>query len=299
MSIFASKGSPSTENELRDFTRETLRRWIGEMDAGRIPVRIPRLRGVMRLLPGKVFHLHPELFIQLSGVTVFEFPEEKIRVGPGEICLVPRGMPHFERVRAWQGPFANLVFMFAREGYFHLAHEKPRGVPVGVVGSSIGKIGPGVVALLDEAAELAHSSGSARLIGLKGLMLAHLSLLLAALEGSSAPSRREPFKVTQARHWVIQLLADPDLSVARLARELQCSADYLSQLFRKTTGGTLQAYINGQRLMRAQVLLENSTLNIAEVSEAAGFRDPSYFSRAFRRWAGSTPRETRRGVHGG
>jgi len=84
--------------------------------------------------------------------------------------------------------------------------------------------------------------------------------------------------------------------VAGLARQLQCSADYLSQLFRKTTGSTLQGYINRQRLARAHELLEMSSLNVAEVSQAAGFRDPGYFSRAFRRWAGVSPKEVRRGA---
>jgi AraC-like DNA-binding protein len=299
VSFTASFETLSTEESLRDFTRRTLHHWINEIDGGRIPIKIPRLRGTMRLLPDKVFHLHPELFLQLSGVTLFHFPEETLRVGPGEICVVPRGMPHSERVRAWRGPFANLVFMYAREAFFHLALEKPRGRPSGTIGSPVGKIGRGGIALLDEAAELAHSGGSARALGLKGLMLAHLSLLLTALEGGSPPALKEPFKVTQARQWVIQLLADPGLSVSRLSRELQCSPDYLSHLFRKTTGSTLQSYINGQRLIRARELLETSALNIAQVSQAAGFRDPSYFSRAYRRWSGVTPREVRREVNEG
>jgi len=41
-------------------------------------------------------------------------------------------------------------------------------------------------------------------------------------------------------------------------------------------------------------LLELPTLNIAEVSQAAGFRDPSYFTRIFHRWEGMTPLGYRR-----
>jgi len=285
----------STEPGLREFTREVLFRWIAELDGGRVPVRIPKLRGLMRLVLGKTFHMHPELFLQLSGETVFEFPEETFRVGPGEICLVPRGMPHHERVRAWRGPFFNLVFMYSHHDlWFHLASENPKGRPSGKIGSRIvRKSGPGSTALLDEAAELAQTLGGARDLGIKGLMLAELSLVLTAMEGGSTPTVSEPFKVTQVRQIVIKYLPNPDLSVAFLARQLQCSADYLSQRFRKATGTPLQTYINQQRFQRAHDLLESSALNVAEVSEAAGFRDPSYFTRAFRRWSGMTPREFR------
>ena len=283
----------TTEAELRLFVQETLRSWIRDLDHGSIPVRIPRLRGQMRLIRDKPFHLWPELFLQLSGKTTFEFPEERFSVGPGEICLVPRGMPHHERVRAWKGPFHNIVFMCGpREVDFHLAREKPHGMPLVALGCRM-QAGPSVASVLEQAAELAQTNGEARESGIKGLVLAHLSLLLATMEGWTAAANPEPFKVSHTRQLVMQLLSKPDLSVGMLARQLQCSADYLSQLFRKSTGTPLLAYINEHRLLRACELLHYSTLNVAEVSEAAGFRDPSYFTRVFHRWAGITPREYR------
>lgn len=305
---FPDPSTISSEEGLRLFVFEALRLWIGEFDKGTIPVKIPKLRGQMRLLPGKPFHFCPELFLQLSGETVFEFPEEKIRVGPGEICLVPRGMPHFEKVRALgtgvgtgrrssSQPFFNLVFFYPREVFFHLASERPRGKPSILIGSRMPEqIGSGIARLLDEAVMLAQTDGQSRAHGIKGLVLAHLSLLMAALEGWTAPPNPEPFRVAQARQSIMKHLPDPDLSISLLARQLHCSADYLSQLFRKSTGTPLHAYIIENRLQRARDLLESSNLNIAEVSEAAGFRDPGYFTRVFRRWAGVTPRAFRQAL---
>jgi len=285
---------PSTETELRAFTQDVLRAWVCKLEAGEIAVRIPRLRGQLRLLPDMHFHLRAELFLQLSGKTSFEFPEEKMQVGPGEICIVPRGMPHKERVRAWRGPFFNLVFGYNRgQVIFHTADETPRGRPRYLLRSHV-QATPCLTALLDEAGELSQSQSETRSAGLRGMMIAYFSLILAEMQGWTAPANPEPFKVTHARQLVIEQLANPKLSVAQLASQIQCSADYLSQIFRKATGIALAGYINENRLLRARELLELSTLNIAEVSQAAGFHDASYFTRLFRRWQGMTPRDYRR-----
>lgn len=285
-----------TEATLRELTQSILLEWMRKIDRGEIPIHIPKLRGMMRLIPGKHFHLHPELFLQLSGETLFEFPEEKIRVRSGSLCLVPRGIPHYESVRPWRGPFFNLVFMYGGSDIsFHLADEKPRGHPSSKIVSrlNVATTIP-LISILDQACEISPIRNEARTLGIKGLLLSHFALLLRSLEGWTEPQQPEPFKVAQVRQLVMRQLPNPDLSVASLARQLQCSVDYLSQLFRKTTGTPLLVYINNHRLLRAQDLLISSSLNIAEVSQAAGFRDPSYFTRFFHQQTGTTPRAYRR-----
>lgn len=285
----------SSEESLRQFTLRLLPEWIAALHHDTIPIHIPKSRGFMTVHPGKNFHLHPELFLQLTGETIFFLPEETLCVGPRSICLVPRGMPHAERVHGREEPFANLVFMYngLQELFFHIAHEKRPGRPGGTVGARLQGEFKACLGLLDEATMQAQHHGSMSSHAIRGLLIAHLALLHFVLEGEPAPGGREPFKVTQARQQVIRLLPHPRLSPSFLARQLQCNADYLSQLFRQTTGMPLQTYINQQRLKRAYELLENSTLNIAQVSEATGFTDPSYFSRAFRSWTGTTPRQHR------
>lgn len=283
-------------SDLHLLTQSVLRDWMCKLDQGHIRIHIPKLRGQLQLLPGKHFHLYPELFLQLSGETVFEFPEEKFRVGPNSLCIVPRGMPHYERIRPWRGPFYNLVFSYdAHDIGFHLAHELRRGRPSIHIASRVkAETGTPLIATLDEAGAISHIHNTAIPLGIKGLLLAHFTLLLKTLEGWSEPHEPEPFKVSQARLLILRQLPNPDLSVAWLARQLQCSVDYLSQLYRKTTGTPLLATINKHRLLRAQDLLLNSNLNIAEVSQAAGFLDPSYFTRFFHHQTGTTPREYRR-----
>jgi len=290
-----------SEASLRQFTLRLLPEWIAALHRDEIPVHIPKRRGFMTVQPGKTFHLHPELFLQLTGETTFTFPEEKLCAGPRSICLVPRGMPHEERVRAKEGPFANLVFMYTRpqELFFHIAHERRPGRPSGTIGTRLQGEFKAIATLLDEATAQAQHPGSMSAHAIRGFLIAHLSLLHLALEGEPAADDREPFKVTQARQRIIRLLPDPKLSPSFLARQLQCNADYLSHLFREATGMPLQTYINQQRLKRAYELLEDTPLNIAQISAATGFTDPSYFSRAFRTWTGTTPRQHRQALRSG
>src|SRR6202012_4902205 len=101
---------------LRRFAAGVLERWIGALERDRLAVRLPRRRGLTRALPGMPFHLAPELFLQVAGRTDFRFPEERLRLEAGGLCVVPRGLPHGERAAAGKGgPFANLVFAYRKE----------------------------------------------------------------------------------------------------------------------------------------------------------------------------------------
>jgi AraC family transcriptional regulator of arabinose operon len=83
------------------------------------------------------------------------------------------------------------------------------------------------------------------------------------------------------------------LTVERIARAAGLSPSRLQQRFRACYGESLQAGVERQRLEEARYWLAHSGLRIAEVAERAGFADPLYFSRRFRRCFGMSPRESR------
>ncbi len=290
--MLPSLSSPFSGEMLRSITRHAVR---DRLDAlAEAPIHIPAARSEMRAIPGMQFHVAPELFLQLSGETRFTFPGEEQVVGPGGICIVPRGVPHGERVRALESPFANLVFLPESTLRFHLAHEKRPGHPGGVIGDWLDGIAESCAFLLTEAVRQWHSDHPAGKTGARGALAAVFAGLLAALERQESVAPPEPVRVMQARQQILLHLHDPGLTVASLAGRLRCSAGHLSRLFRKAGGVSLQTYLLEQRLSRACDLLKATPMNIAEISYASGFRDPAYFARAFRQWAGCTPREFRR-----
>jgi AraC-like DNA-binding protein len=78
------------------------------------------------------------------------------------------------------------------------------------------------------------------------------------------------------------------------AQHAHLSANYFSELFRKSTGVTFQKYLQQLRLQFAQSLLQTSPLPVTEVSYVSGFNTLTHFERAFRLEFGMTPSEVQR-----
>lgn len=78
-----------------------------------------------------------------------------------------------------------------------------------------------------------------------------------------------------------------------IALEVNLSAKYLYKLFKKYKGISPIEYLNIYRLGRAQALLKETTLSVAEIADAVGYNDPSYFIRVFKKHATLTPSKFR------
>ena len=195
-----------------------IRTQVGAIMRGRLPLRIPRLCGEMRVRPDMHMHAVPELFLQVSGATAFEFPHEGFRLLPGEICVVPRGMPHFETPLAYRGPFHNFVFR-CEPGFlmFHLAYVKA-GRPKPLYGHYIDCPAQRQADYLDDTIETFHAGGPLRQRRVRHLLAAHLTWLLIVLEGKRVPTTPEAMKVIQASHYVMSHLDEHDLHVPACGR---------------------------------------------------------------------------------
>jgi YesN/AraC family two-component response regulator len=79
------------------------------------------------------------------------------------------------------------------------------------------------------------------------------------------------------------------ISSSEVAQQCSLSTFQFSRLFRATYGVTFQEYVLRYRIREACRLLKNPTTEIAEVASLAGFNDPSYFGKIFRRYMACTP----------
>jgi AraC-like DNA-binding protein len=66
-----------------------------------------------------------------------------------------------------------------------------------------------------------------------------------------------------------------------------------SRLFKQYCGVGFQEYVMGKRMQAAEELLLNSDMPVSSVAYSVGFKDPSYFARAFRQHFGRSPSDCR------
>jgi len=86
-------------------------------------------------------------------------------------------------------------------------------------------------------------------------------------------------------------LANPQLSVEGLSKELGMSRSSLYAKLLDLTGQTPVDYIRSYKLEKAVGLLKNNDLTIAEIAYMVGFSTPNYFARAFKAKYGMLPSE--------
>ena len=88
---------------------------------------------------------------------------------------------------------------------------------------------------------------------------------------------------------------DEDISLNRVAREVNISANYLSAVFSQEMHTTFVEYLTAKRMEKARALLRSSELRSGEIALAVGYKDPHYFSFLFKKTQGCTPRDYRAG----
>jgi len=92
---------------------------------------------------------------------------------------------------------------------------------------------------------------------------------------------------------IIELKSHNDLSLTIIANNVNVSAGYFSELFKKETGVNFVEYVARTRVEKAKNLLQKPRTRISEIAFEVGFQSLSQFNRAFKKYTGMTPSELR------
>lgn len=84
-------------------------------------------------------------------------------------------------------------------------------------------------------------------------------------------------------------MADSDLSVEVISKEIGISRSQLQRKLKQLTNQNPSDYIKTTRLRHAAWLLSTKNLTISEVTYATGFSSLSHFSNSFREYYGMSP----------
>ncbi len=96
-----------------------------------------------------------------------------------------------------------------------------------------------------------------------------------------------------ALRWMAQNLTEHGLTNA-LCEYLQISPSTLTRMFQRQHGESPSVHHQRLKVEKARELLKTDRLSVGEVASALGYKDPTDFSRAFRRFVGKNPRTVSR-----
>lgn len=224
-------------------------------------------------------------------------PAQWERVRPGDIVMVPQGMPHglqhdpghefslvtvhfFARVLGGQ----DLLALMGMAGRFRGATGAPYG-PVSLnIAAEWGRRDPGW--------------SQALAAGIWSVLIYILRrheerLRPLALGKQRLIQRLQPaFEIMTAR------LGDPGLSVCVMAEAVHVSEVHLRKMFRVVMGAAPLACLRKRRIEMAEHLLLTTDLPLKSVAASCGFSCLQFFHRTFRAMTGTTPRAYRGSASG-
>ncbi len=116
--------------------------------------------------------------------------------------------------------------------------------------------------------------------------------IFGTIKGRGNSRRSQEDVVSQVKDYIEGHLNE-ELSRGILAKMVYLSEDYVSKLFKNTTGMSLPGYIANRRMEKAKDYLEHSSLPVSRIAMEVGYSNFSYFSKTFRDFTGMTPNEYR------
>jgi AraC-like DNA-binding protein len=266
-------------------------RTVGAMAVSRI---VSQSQTVMRTThdiaraAGDVFFLN----LPLTPGASAEQDGRETRLEPGDFVLVDSTRPfelRFER------QFEQISLTLPHESLAGLLAAPHEATAVRVPGDQgVGAVASSAIQALARSG-VPHDRHAARALAdhLAGL----IALSLGGVQAPPVPAGRS-LLMQAALDEVERSLGDPVLGPSSAAERVGISTRYLHRLFAER-GTSFGRWVLTRRLERCQRDLEDPQRihwTVAEIAFTHGFRDPSYFARAFKARHGQAPAEYRRSV---
>ncbi|MEV7185244.1 AraC family transcriptional regulator [Kitasatospora sp. NPDC093102] len=218
-------------------------------------------------------------------------------LAPPQLCVITPGQVHY-----WADAeeLAGRVVLFNED--FLLGHPQDLAALRALATRPALALGGQADAIAALLADMEYEYRT-RAPGYQGVLRASLHILIVRALRACAPADRPaaPGRSAEVAAAFTRLIARPGgvrHSVASTAQELGVSPGHLQALVKQATGRTPGGLIRRQQTLEAKRLLACTDLTIRQVSKEAGFADPAYFCRFFRRETGMTPGEFRARVDG-
>lgn len=84
-----------------------------------------------------------------------------------------------------------------------------------------------------------------------------------------------------------------DINLQMLSERFYLSPSHISRTFKQQFGANLSDYVSRLRIEKAKVLLADPAIKISSIASSIGYQDEKYFSKAFKRFVGMSPKQFR------
>lgn len=241
------------------------------------------------LAPHRHTRLHQVLLL-VSGGGVAHLDGEQHALFPGALINVPPGHVHAFRftqdTQGWVTTLADELMdeIFVRVGDVRRDLARPAVAPAPAQTREV----------MGQVWQEFCGRSKARALVLRGLSATLLGWVARALEAQHPGDAPVPEStLVQRLEALIEAHFLEHWQVADYARALSVSPTHLSRVARAATGVSALRLIEARLMREARRNLAYTHLGVATIAYTLGYADPAYFTRAFTRDAGLSPRSFR------
>lgn len=238
-------------------------------------------------------HTHPcaELFFVTGGRGTFHLQDRVYPVQRGDLVIVNTGFEHTE-TSDMAAPLEYIVL-----GVEGLEALSPQPDASGWAAVSLHGLGTDLTPYLHAVVremELQEPGFEAVCRGLLEviltLLIRHANFTFSVVDGEKKSSR----ECSIVRRYIDAHFKE-NLSLDQLAALAHVNKYYLVHTFTREYGTSPINYLISRRIQESRRLLESTNHSLSQIAHMLGFSSPSYFSQVFRKQAGVSPQEYRRG----
>ena len=237
-----------------------------------------------------------ELLHVVQGKVLVITDQIRISAGPGDVLLIPSGIPHRDQFNTHTG----LEVFFVT---FQWKLEKPyfEQVPWQKLPLTTPSARLEIASLLGHLKTDFSGGMSANQILTQTHLLSVLLRILAEVlcdrqrtstkANANLAKTKHQWLMNQARQYV-QAHYQECVSLDTIADALHVSPYHLSHVFSQESRFSLFEYLTHLRMEKARELLSQGRMNVSEVAFAVGYDDSHYFAKVYRRHFKQSPSTT-------